>query len=411
MTRETVAGPRAFCAGDVVRATRHPVADDASALDWLSEAAAARGAAGLHRVPHVRDVDVPLLNLASNDYLGLSTHPAVIAGAHAALDSFGAGSTASRLVAGTTRLHIDFEEEIADFLGFDAALCFSSGYLANVGAITALAGRGDLIVSDTGTHASLIDGCRLSRARVVVVDRGDVDAVAAALRNRAESRALVVTDSVYSVDGEPAPVGQLYRTAREHNAVLLVDEAHALGVRGPGGRGVVAESKLSGARDLVVTAVCSKSLGAQGGVVLGSGEIREHLVDVARTFIFDTGLNPAAVGAAGAALGVLRAQPELPERLRHNAIRMAHSLDAPVPAAAVISRIVGDPQPAVEAAARCRDRGVLVGCFRPPSVPAGTSRLRLTVRADLDDATVDHAAQVVGEALATRSVVHGGGVR
>ncbi len=411
MTRETVAGPRAFCAGDVVRATRHPVADDASALDWLSEAAAARDAAGLHRVPHVRDVDAPLLNLASNDYLGLSTHPAVIAGAHAALDSFGAGSTASRLVAGTTRLHIDFEEEIADFLGFDAALCFSSGYLANVGAITALAGRGDLIVSDTGTHASLIDGCRLSRARVVVVDRGDVDAVAAALRNRAESRALVVTDSVYSVDGEPAPVGQLYRTAREHNAVLLVDEAHALGVRGPGGRGVVAESKLSGARDLVVTAVCSKSLGAQGGVVLGSGEIREHLVDVARTFIFDTGLNPAAVGAARAALGVLRAQPELPERLRHNAIRMAHSLDAPVPAAAVISRIVGDPQPAVEAAARCRDRGVLVGCFRPPSVPAGTSRLRLTVRADLDDATVDHAAQVVGEALATRSVVHGGGVR
>lgn len=411
MTRENVAGPRAFCAGDVVRATRHPIADDASALDWLGEAAAARDAAGLHRVPHVRDVDAPLLNLASNDYLGLSTHPAVIAGAHAALDSFGAGSTASRLVAGTTRLHIDFEEEIADFLGFDAALCFSSGYLANVGAITALAGRGDLIVSDTGTHASLIDGCRLSRARVVVVDRGDVDAVAAALRNRAESRALVVTDSVYSVDGEPAPVGQLYRTAREHNAVLLVDEAHALGVRGPGGRGVVAESKLSGARDLVVTAVCSKSLGAQGGVVLGSGEIREHLVDVARTFIFDTGLNPAAVGAARAALGVLRAQPELPERLRHNAIRMAHSLDAPVPAAAVISRIVGDPQPAVEAAARCRDRGVLVGCFRPPSVPAGTSRLRLTVRADLDDATVDHAAQVVGEALATRSVVHGGGVR
>lgn len=411
MTRETVAGPRAFCAEDVVRATRRPVADDASALDWLSEAAAARDAAGLHRVPLVRDVDVPLLNLASNDYLGLSTHPAVIAGAHAALDSFGAGSTASRLVAGTTRLHIDFEEEIADFLGFDAALCFSSGYLANVGAITALAGRGDLIVSDTGTHASLIDGCRLSRARVVVVGRGDVDAVAAALRTRAESRALVVTDSVYSVDGEPAPVGQLYRTAREHNAVLLVDEAHALGVRGPGGRGVVAESKLSGARDLVVTAVCSKSLGAQGGIVLGSREIREHLVDVARTFIFDTGLNPAAVGAARAALGVLRAQPELPERLRHNATRMAHSLDAPVPAAAVISRIVGDPQPAVEAAARCRDRGVLVGCFRPPSVPLGTSRLRLTVRADLDDATVDHAAQVVGEALATRSVVHGGGVR
>ncbi|SKZ79418.1 8-amino-7-oxononanoate synthase [Mycobacteroides abscessus subsp. abscessus] len=341
-----------------------------------------------------------MLNLASNDYLGLSTHPAVLAGAHAALDEFGAGATASRLVAGTTRLHVDFEDDIADFMGFDAALCFSSGYLANVGAITALVGRGDLIVSDTGTHASLIDGCRLSRARVVVVDRGDVAAVAAALRDRPEERALVVTDSVYSVDGEPAPVAQLYRVAREHAAALLVDEAHALGVRGPGGRGLIAEVGLSGARDLVVTTVCSKSLGAQGGVVLATSAVREHLIDVARTFIFDTGLNPAAVGAARAALGVLRAQPELPDRLRHNATRMARSLGAPVPAAAVISRIVGDPQPAVDAAARCRDSGVLVGCFRPPSVPPGTSRLRLTVRADLDDATVDRAAEVIGEALA-----------
>ncbi|WP_156527985.1 aminotransferase class I/II-fold pyridoxal phosphate-dependent enzyme, partial [Gordonia sp. 852002-50395_SCH5434458] len=138
--------------------------DDASALDWLTDAAAARDSAGLHRVPFVREAGASMLNLASNDYLGLSTHPAVLAGAHAALDEFGAGATASRLVAGTTRLHVDFEDDIADFMGFDAALCFSSGYLANVGAITALVGRGDLIVSDTGTHASLIDGCRLSRA-------------------------------------------------------------------------------------------------------------------------------------------------------------------------------------------------------------------------------------------------------
>lgn len=390
---------------DTLRAAGTTV-DDASALDWLTDAAAARDSAGLHRVPFVREAGASMLNLASNDYLGLSTHPAVLAGAHAALDEFGAGATASRLVAGTTRLHVDFEDDIADFMGFDAALCFSSGYLANVGTITALVGRGDLIVSDTGTHASLIDGCRLSRARVVVVDRGDVAAVAAALRDRPEERALVVTDSVYSVDGEPAPVAQLYRVAREHSAALLVDEAHALGVRGPGGRGLIAEVGLSGARDLVVTTVCSKSLGAQGGVVLATSAVREHLIDLARTFIFDTGLNPAAVGAARAALGVLRAQPELPDRLRHNATRMARSLGAPVPAAAVISRIVGDPQPAVDAAARCRDSGVLVGCFRPPSVPPGTSRLRLTVRADLDDATVDRAAEVIGEALA-----EGGGAR
>lgn len=368
-------------------------------LDWLDDAAAARSAAGLHRDPHVRRSDEHLINLASNDYLGLSTHPAVVAGAQAALAQWGAGSTASRLVVGTTQAHVDFEEEIADFLGFEAALSFSSGYLGNVGAICALAGRGDLIVSDTGTHASLIDGCRLSRARVVVVERGDHDAVRAALAERTEERALVVTDSVYSIDGEPAPIAELYSAARAHGAVLLVDEAHALGVRGPGGRGLIAEAGLSGAPDLVVTAVMSKSLGAQGGVVLGSRAVRTHLIDCARTFIFDTGLNPAAVGAARAALAHLRAHPELPTRLSDNARRLAQRCGASVPAAAVISLIVGDPRQAVAAAAACRDRGVLVGCFRPPSVPAGTSRLRITVRADLDAATVDRVADVVDAAL------------
>ncbi|GAA1482943.1 8-amino-7-oxononanoate synthase [Gordonia sinesedis] len=374
---------------------------DESALSWLTGAVAATADAGLHRDPFVRDAtDGPrLLNLASNDYLGLSTHPTVRAGAHDAIERWGTGATASRLVAGTTRLHVDLEAELAEFLGFPAALTFSSGYLANVGAITALAGRGDLIVSDTGTHASLIDGCRLSRARVVVVDRGDHAAVRAALAARTEQRALVVTDSVYSVDGEPAPVAELYAAARDHTAALLVDEAHALGVRGPGGRGVLAETGLAGAPDLIATTVLSKSLGAQGGVVLGSPTLRSHLVDRARTFIFDTGLTPAAAGAARAALGVLRDDPELPDRLRANAIRMAGRLGAPPPAAAVISLVVGDPQPAVDAAAACRDRGVLVGCFRPPSVPPGTSRLRLTARADLDTATIDHAADMIAAAV------------
>lgn len=380
----------------------HARADDVAvhdALSWLAEDATLRDAAGLHRVPVVRHTDTPMINLASNDYLGLSTHPAVIAGAHGGLDDWGAGSTASRLVVGTTALHIDFEYEIAEFAGFPAALAFSSGYLANVGAITALAGRGDLIVSDTGTHASLIDGCRLSRARVVVVERGDHAAVAAALATRTEERALVVTDSVYSIDGEPAPIAELYAAARGNGAAMLVDEAHALGVRGPGGRGLIAELGLSGAPDLVVTTVMSKSLGAQGGVVLGSELLRSHLIDRARTFIFDTGLNPAAVGAARAALGLLRADPTMPDRLRANATHLAAACGVSVPAAAVISIVIGDPQPAVAAAAACRARGVLVGCFRPPSVPAGTSRLRLTVRADLDTATLDDVAGVVDDAL------------
>lgn len=368
-------------------------------LAWLARAARDRAEAGLHREPHVRRAGADAVNLGSNDYLGLSTHPDVIAGAQAAAAQWGGGSTASRLVVGTTAAHVDLENELADFLGFPAALTFSSGYLANVGAVTALAGRGDLIVSDTGSHASLIDGCRLSRARVVVVDRGDHEAVRAALAARTEERALVVTDSVYSIDGEPAPVADLYAAARAHGAVLLVDEAHAVGVRGPGGRGLVAEQGLSGAPDLVVTTVLSKSFGAQGGVVLGPEILRSHLIDCARPFIFDTGLNPAAVGAARAALRVLRADPTLPDRLRDNARHLARACGVDEPAAAVISIIVGDPQRAVDAAAACRDRGVLVGCFRPPSVPPGTSRLRITVRADLDAATLDHVAEVVDAAL------------
>lgn len=373
---------------------------DGDALGWLADDARLREAEGLHRDPVARAADDTLINLASNDYLGLSAHPATIAGAHAALRKWGAGATASRLVVGTTEAHIAFENDLADFMGFPAALTFSSGYMANIGVITALCGRGDLIVSDAGAHASLIDGCRLSRARVVVVDRGDAAAVRAELSSRTESRALVVTDSVYSIDGEPAPVAEMYRAARETGAAILVDEAHALGVRGEGGRGLVAERGLSGAPDLVVTAVMSKSLGAQGGVALGSGDLRAHLIDRARTFIFDTGLNPAAVGAAQAALGVLREKPSLPDALRDNAIRLARRCGGAEPAAAVVSLIVGDPRVAVEAARLCRERGVLVGCFRPPSVPPGTSRLRLTVRADLDAETIDAVADVVNTALA-----------
>ncbi|GAC78593.1 8-amino-7-oxononanoate synthase [Gordonia malaquae] len=366
---------------------------------WLADVAERTAAAGLHRAPVARQPGATEINLASNDYLGLSTHPDVMAGAHAAIDTWGTGSTSSRLVVGTVQAHVDFENDFADFVGADAALMFSSGYLANVGAVTALAGRGDLIVSDTGAHASLIDGCRLSRARVVVVDRGDHHAVRRVLSERTEQRALVVTDSVYSIDGRLAPLRELYAATRATGATLLVDEAHAIGVRGPGGRGLVAECGLAGSPDLVVTAVCSKSLGAQGGVVAGSVLLRDHLIDHARTFIFDTGVNPAAVGAAHAALRVLIANPHLPDRLLAGARRIAAAVGADRPESAVVSLIVGDPAAAVAAAQECRDRGVLVGCFRPPSVPEGTSRLRLTMRADVDDATITTVAAVVRNAL------------
>ena len=373
--------------------------DSDSALDWLAEAADVREAAGLHRTLVPRVADNALINLASNDYLGLTRDPRVLAGAHAALDTWGAGATSSRLVTGTTSLHESLETDLAEFLGYPAALVFSSGYLGNVGAVAALMGRGDVIISDGGAHASLIDGCRLSRARVVVVDRGDHEAVRRELAERGEQRAMIVTDSVYSIDGQIAPVAELYAAAREYGAILLVDEAHAVGVRGAGGRGVLDEVGLAGAPDLVATTVLSKSLGAQGGVVLGTEAVRDHLIDRARSFIFDTGLAPAAAGAARAALAVLRDEPNLSEQVRANAARLAHLCGGEPPEAAVVSIIVGDPAQALLAAQRCREQGVLVGCFRPPSVPPGTSRLRLTVRADLTEDDIDTVAGVVTSVL------------
>ncbi|MGZ8180178.1 8-amino-7-oxononanoate synthase [Williamsia sp. SKLECPSW1] len=377
------------------READHPRPD---ALAWMGEAARVRAAEGLHRVLTPRTPTATRLDLASNDYLGLTRDPRVTAAAARAAQEWGAGATASRLVVGTTAAHDALETELAAFLGVPAALVFSSGYMANVGAVSALMGRGDLIVSDGGAHASLIDGCRLSRARVVVVDRGDHAAVRAELAARTEERALVVTDSVYSIDGAVAPVAELYAAARDHGAALLVDEAHAIGVRGPGGRGVVVENGLAGAPDLVVTGVLSKSLGSQGGVVAGSHLLREHLVDRARTFIFDTGLAPAAVGAASAALAILRDDPALAVRVRDVAARLAAACGGDEPSAAVVSLVIGEPAPALEAARRCREAGVEVGCFRPPSVPPGTARLRLTARADLTDDDITRAAAVVSAA-------------
>lgn len=373
----------------------------ATTLDWLDANARRREGAGLRRHLAPRDPERPgRVDLASNDYLGLGTHPEVTTGAIAAVEMWGAGSTGSRLVTGSTTAHRDLEDDLADFLDREAALVFSSGYTANLGAVTALSGRGTLIVSDGGSHASLVDACRLSRARVVVIDRGDVEQARAALAERTEDRALLVTDSVYSIDGALAPLEGFYAAATESDAVLLADEAHGLGVRGPGGRGLVAELGLSDREDLVVTATLSKALGAQGGAVLGSRRLVEHLVDTARTFIFDTGLAPASVGAAHAALRVLRRSPELPGRVRAHAETLASAIGAPEPSSSVVSLVLGDPDVAVAARDALAARGIDVGCFRPPSVPAGTSRLRLTARANLTREELSRTADALVDVLA-----------
>ena len=258
-------------------------------LAWLDGVEHQRRVAGLRRTLSARPAVACEVDLASNDYLGLSQHPEVIEGGVVALRTWGSGSTGSRLVTGNTELHEEFESELADFVGAEAALVFSSGYTANLGAVVCLSGPGSLVVSDAASHASLVDACRLSRARIVVTPHRNVDAVEAALAARDEERALVVTDSVFSTDGALAPLRRLHEVCRAHGALLLVDEAHGLGVRGTGGRGLVHELGLAGAPDVVLTTTLSKALGSQGGAVLGSVAVRDHLVDSARPFIFYTG--------------------------------------------------------------------------------------------------------------------------
>jgi 8-amino-7-oxononanoate synthase len=269
------------------------------------------------------------------------------------------------------------------------------------------------VVSDVAAHASLVDAARLSRARVEVARCADPAAVDRVLAGRDEPRALVVVDGVDSVDGGIAPLAALHAVCRARDAVLLVDDAHGLGVRGPGGRGTLAEAGLAGAPDVVLTATLSKSLGSQGGVVLASRAVVDHLVGAARPFIFDTGLAPAAAGAALAALGIVLAEPERVAALHTAAASVAASaraaapgLDVPVPTAAMVPVVLGDPEVAVAAAAACAELGLRAGCFRPPSVPPGTSRLRLTARADLgagDLALVDQVLhKVLGPLVAAR---------
>ncbi|MFD0362423.1 8-amino-7-oxononanoate synthase [Nocardia sp. GCM10030253] len=369
-------------------------------LSWLDERAAERVAAGLRRELRARAPQSPSIDLASNDYLGLVRHPDVVAGAIDAVRQWGAGSTGSRLVTGTTAAHEQLEVELAEFVGAEAGLVFASGYAANLGVVTALAGRGTLVVSDAGSHASLVDACRLSRARVQIAAHRDVAAVDELLATRTEERALVLTDSVFSADGDLAPLADLHRVTRANGAVLIVDEAHGLGVRGAGGRGLVHEAGLAGEPDLVITATLSKALAAQGGVVLASARVRAHLIDAARTFIFDTGLAPAAVGAARAALRLLRREPEMAARVLERAADIARIAGVAEPDSAVVSVVLGEAQVAYDAAQACRSRGLDVGCFRPPSVPEGTSRLRLTARANLTPAELDTIATVLTEVLA-----------
>lgn len=376
--------------------------DTAPALaPWLAEAATRREELGLVRTTTVPDPGC--IDLAGNDYLGLRRHPQVVAAAaHAALEH-GAGAGASRLVTGTLSVHEELERALADHVGTSAALVLSTGYHANLAATTALTDAHTLVVSDAHNHASLIDGLRLSRATVAVAPHGDLDAVRDLLAHgrladgSAPRRRLVVVESVYSVLGDASDLLALAALARAHGAALLVDDAHGLGVSGDRGEGLVAALGLAADPDVVVTTTLSKSLGSQGGAVLASAAVREHLVNTARPFIYDTGLAPAAAAGAQAALDVLRAHPGLAGQVRHVAARLAEAAGAATPAGAVLSVPMPGPREALDAVARAGAKGVRIGCFRPPSTPDGSSRLRLTAHAGLGSAELEQACAVLHE--------------
>jgi 8-amino-7-oxononanoate synthase len=344
----------------------------------------------------------PVLLLCSNNYLGLADHPSVREAAADAAMRWGVGAGSSRLVSGTMTVHRRLEERLADFKRSEACVLFGSGYLANIGVIGALAGRGDTIFSDELNHASIIDGCRLSRAEVVVYRHRDVEQLDWSMRRHVAGRQLIVTDSVFSMDGDVAPLEAIVELADAHGARLIVDEAHATGNLGPGGRGAVAEAGLEGEIDVVVGTL-GKALGSYGAYVCANAEMIRYLINTARSLIYSTAPPPPAVAGALAALTLLRERPHRVQRLRSNARVLRRALAGegfPVPASEmhIVPLIVGDERAAMRLCQEALERGVFAQAIRPPTVASGSSRLRLTAMASHTGSELEMAASVLGEA-------------
>jgi glycine C-acetyltransferase/8-amino-7-oxononanoate synthase len=344
----------------------------------------------------------PVLLLCSNNYLGLADRAEVREAAAEAALRWGAGAGASRLISGNMEPHRQLERRLAGFKGYEAGLLFGSGYLANTGLVAALAGRGEVVFSDELNHASIVDGCRLSRAETFVYRHGDTEHLEWGLRQAGGRPALVVTDGVFSMDGDVAPLPQLLEAARRHGARLMVDEAHATGAIGPGGRGAVSAAGLSGEVDVVVGTL-GKALGSYGAYACADAETIDFLVNTARPFIFSTAPPPPAAGAALAALELLEAEPELVDRLQANAEVLrgalaAVGLDAGRSHTQVVPIQVGSAEGAMELCEAALRRGVFAQGIRPPTVPEGSCRLRCTVMATHGREELIGAAAEIGAA-------------
>lgn len=338
-----------------------------------------------------------VLNLSSNNYLGLANHPTLKEAAKEALDRYGCGSGASRLISGNMTAHEDLEQHLARFKGTEAALVFNSGYQANVGVIAALVEKGDVVLSDELNHASIIDGCRLSRASVSVYRHCDMNHLKNLLEEAPpKSHKLIVTESVFSMDGDIAPLCEMVELAERYGAMMMVDEAHATGVRGPNGAGVVAELGL-GAEIMVQMGTLGKALGAFGAYVAGSAELKELLINRARSFIFTTALPPVVLAMASAAVKLVekeqarqRALQRNTEQLRKGLNKFGYSVGG---STQIIPVIVGNEQSCMQLAARLLESGIYVQGIRPPTVPVGTSRLRITTMATHTAKQMDRALE------------------
>ncbi len=341
----------------------------------------------------------PVLLLCSNNYLGLADHPRVREAAADAAMRWGVGAGASRLVSGTMTIHRRLEERLASFERTEACLLFGSGYMANLGVIQALAGRDEVVFSDALNHASIVDGCRLSRAETFVYHHADMEHLAWGLRQSERRGALIVTDSVFSMDGDVAPLVELVELARRFDVRLVVDEAHATGALGPGGRGAVAAAGLEGEVDVVVGTL-GKALGSYGAYVCCDTEIAQFLVNTARPLIFSTAPPPPAVAGALAALELLVEQPRRVARLQAAAAHLRDQLTlagVPTPSSAtqIIPLVVGDAGLTMRVCEGALARGVFAQAIRPPTVAAGSSRLRLAVMASHTPAELTRAARAI----------------
>ena len=356
----------------------------------------------------------PVLLLCSNNYLGLADHPRVREAAADAAMRWGVGAGASRLVSGTMTIHRRLEEHLAEFEGTEAAVLFGSGYLANVGVVSALAGRGEVVLSDELNHASIVDGCRLARAETIVYEHCDLDHLAWALR-KAEGRAsVIVTDSVFSMDGDVAPLEGIVALAKEHGCRVVVDEAHATGCMGPGGRGAVVDAGLESEVDVVVGTL-GKALGSYGAYAATSAELVEYFVNTSRPLIFSTAPPPPAIAGGLAALELLVEQPRRVEKLQANADALRDELaregfEVAGSTTQIVPLIVGDAGLAMRVCEAALERGVFAQAIRPPTVPEGTSRLRLAVMASHTKAELREAAVSLGRAALETGFRPGAGV-